>query len=126
VLGLSAALGCRCTPRLRDLKDPRLYGFRGQKVPEALASLVGGTIDAVHLTEHWDDVLRLAVSVGSGQASASDMLRRLAAYPRQNGLAVAPREIGRIERSLLTLDRIRDPAAACNRSSPRRLNSGQP
>ena len=31
------------------------------------------------------------------------MLRRLSAYPRQNGLALALREVGRIERTLFTL-----------------------
>ncbi len=36
------------------------------------------------------------------------MLRRSAAFPRQNGLAVALREIGRLERTLFTLDWIRD------------------
>ncbi len=57
-----------------------------------------------HVRAHWDEALRLAVSVGSGHTSESSMLRRLAAYPRQNGLAVALREIGRVERSLFTLD----------------------
>jgi hypothetical protein len=32
------------------------------------------------------------------------MLRKLSSYPRQNGLAVALREIGQIERTLFTLD----------------------
>ena len=32
------------------------------------------------------------------------MLRKLSAYPRQNGLAVALRELGRIERTLFTLE----------------------
>lgn len=32
------------------------------------------------------------------------MLRKLGSYPRQNGLAVALRELGRIERSLFILD----------------------
>jgi len=32
------------------------------------------------------------------------MLRKLGSYPRQNGLAVALRELGRIERTLLILD----------------------
>ena len=32
------------------------------------------------------------------------MLRKLGAYPRQNGLAVALRELGRIERTLFTLE----------------------
>src|SRR3546814_20607708 len=36
------------------------------------------------------------------------MLRRLSAYPRQNGLALAMRELGRLERSLFMLDWLRD------------------
>ena len=36
------------------------------------------------------------------------MLKRLALYPRQNGLAVARREVGRIERTLFTLNWMRD------------------
>ena len=36
------------------------------------------------------------------------MLRRLSAYPRQNGLALALREVGRIERSTFMLDWLRD------------------
>ena len=37
-------------------------------------------------------------------ASALLMLRKLGSYPRQNGLAVALRELGRIERILFILD----------------------
>src|SRR3546814_19620452 len=36
------------------------------------------------------------------------MLRILSAYPRQNGLALALREVGRIERSIFMLDSLRD------------------
>jgi TnpA family transposase len=36
------------------------------------------------------------------------MLRKLGAYPRQNGLALALRELGRLERSLFTLQYLRD------------------
>jgi len=36
------------------------------------------------------------------------MLRKLSSYPRQNGLAVALREIGQIERTLFTLDWLQD------------------
>jgi len=32
------------------------------------------------------------------------MLRKLGSYPRQNGLALALRELGRIERTLFILD----------------------
>jgi TnpA family transposase len=37
------------------------------------------------------------------------MLRKLGSYPRQNGLAVALREVGRIERSLFVLQLVQEP-----------------
>jgi TnpA family transposase len=49
-------------------------------------------------------VLRLAASIQQGTVTASLMLRKLGSYPRQNGLAVALRELGRIERTLFTLE----------------------
>ena len=107
----------------RDLKDRRLYAFRGQAVPEVLAGMVGGTVNTDHVRAHWDEALRLAVSVGSGHASASGMLRRLAAYPRQNGLAVGLREIGRVERSLFTLDWLR--SGELRRRANAGLNKGE-
>jgi TnpA family transposase len=42
--------------------------------------------------------------------TASPILRKLAAYPCQNGLATALREYGRLERALFTLKWLRDPA----------------
>ena len=123
VFGLLALLGFRFAPRLRDLKDRRLYAFRGQAVPEVLAGMVGGTVDTDHVRAHWDEALRLAVSVGAGHASASGILRRLAAYPRQNGLAVALREIGRVERSLFTLDWLR--SSELRRRANAGLNKGE-
>jgi hypothetical protein len=46
-------------------------------------------------------------------------MRQLAAHPRQNGVAAALRELGRMERTLFTLDWIDDPdcAARLGRSS---------
>ena len=50
-------------------------------------------------------------------------MRRLAAYPQQNALAKTLREIGRLERSLFTLDWISDPAL--RRRSNAGLNKGE-
>lgn len=68
-------------------------------------------------------MLRLAASVRTGTVSASLMLKRLGAYPRQNGLALALREIGRIERTLFTLDWLEDPQL--RRESTVELNKGE-
>lgn len=57
---------------------------------------------------HWNDILRLAVSIKQGTATASLMLPKLDSYPCQNGLAIALRELGSIERTLFSLDWIQD------------------
>ncbi|GAI39380.1 unnamed protein product, partial [marine sediment metagenome] len=54
---------------------------------------------------------------------ASLMLRKLGSYPRQNGLAVALRELGRIERTLFTLDWLQD--LELRRRSHAGLNKGE-
>ncbi len=68
-------------------------------------------------------MLRLAASVRTGTVSASLLLRRLGAYPRQNGLALALREIGRIERTLHALDWLEQPAL--RRQATAELNKGE-
>ena len=50
-------------------------------------------------------------------------MRQLAAYPRQNGVAAALRELGRLERTLFTLDWIEDPEL--RRATGRELNKGE-
>ncbi len=71
-----------------------------------LAPLIGGVVNKKQITGHWDEILRLAPSIKHGSVTASLMLRKLAAYPRQNGLAVALRELGKIERTLFLLQYI--------------------
>jgi TnpA family transposase len=65
--------------------------------------MIGGSLNIKHLRAHGDDVLRLAASIKHGTVTAL-MLRKLGSYPRQNGLAIALRELGRIERTLFILD----------------------
>ena len=84
---------------------------------------IAGRVDEKLIAAHWNDVLRLATSVRTGAASASLLLKRLGAYPRQNGLARALREIGRIERTLFMLDWLELPAL--RRQATVELNKGE-
>ena len=104
VFALMHLLGFRFAPRIRDLGDTKLYIPKGDGTYDALKPMIGGTLKIKAIRAHWDDILRLAASIKQGTVTASLMLRKLGSYPRQNGLAVALRELGRIERTLFILD----------------------
>ncbi|MCE2969710.1 MAG: Tn3 family transposase [Burkholderiales bacterium] len=104
VFALMHLLGFRFAPRIRDLADTKLYIPKGDATYEALKPMIGGTLNLKLVRAHWDEILRLATSIKQGTVTASLMLRKLGSYPRQNGLAVALRELGRIERTLFILD----------------------
>ena len=61
------------------------------------------------IREHWGEILRLIVSLKAGTVAPSAMLRKLAAYRRQNQLDLALQELGRIERTLFMLDWLESP-----------------
>jgi len=109
LFGMCPPLGFRFAPRIRDLADRRLYTLEPPATYLALAPLIGGDVDVKRIEAHWDDLLRLFTSVRLGTVTASQILRKLAAYPRQNGLAVALREMGRIERTLYVLTWFQSP-----------------
>ena len=109
VFGMCHLLGFRFAPRIRDLGDKRLFTMNNLSAYPTLAPLLGGTINVKQIRTHWDDVLRLASSIKTGTVTASLILRKLAAYPRQNGLAWALRELGRIEKTLFALEWYQDP-----------------
>ena len=123
VFALAHALGFRFAPRIPNLAERRLHAFGAASTWPALQPFIAGTVDAKLIAAHWGDVLRLAASVRTGRVSASLMLKRLGAYPRQNGLALALREIGRIERTLFTLDWLERPEL--RRQATAELNKGE-
>ena len=92
-------------------------------VPPKLAPLVAGPVNLKAISDHWQDILRFATSIRTGVATASVVLRKLAAYPRQNGLSHALRELGKLERTLFTLDWMQDPDL--RRRSHVGLNKGE-
>jgi TnpA family transposase len=72
--------------------------------------MIGRSLNVKLIEQTFDEILRLAASIKQGQVTASLILRKLSSYPRQNSLAVALRELARIERTLFMLQWLRDPA----------------
>ncbi len=104
VFALMHLLGFRFAPRIRDLGETKLYIPKRDATYEGLKSMIGGSLNIKLIRTHWDEILRMATSIKQGTVTASLMLRKLGSYPRQNGLAVALRELGRIERTQFILN----------------------
>lgn len=122
VFALTHLLGFRFAPRIRDLAETRLYIPRSRSYPN-LDPLIGGTINTALIRSHWPEILRLAASIKTGTVSASLMLRKLGAYPRQNSLARALRELGRLQRTRFILDWLQSPDL--RRRTTAGLNKGE-
>jgi TnpA family transposase len=109
VFGLCHLLGFRFAPRIRDVGERRLYPIGDRKRWPKLEPTFGESIRLREIETQWDGILRAASSIQLGTVTASLLLRKLAAYPRQNRLALAMREFGRIERTLFLLNWMQDP-----------------
>ena len=103
VFALMHLLGFKFAPRIKDLGKTKLFIPKGHNPYQALKPLIGGTINTKVIEDNWSDVLRLATSIKQGTATASLLIKKLGSYPRQNSLALALREVGRIERTLFIL-----------------------
>ena len=109
VFALCAMLGFRFCPRLRDFPDRRLIPIDLPSNYPFIAPLLGKRIRTDIIRDQWGEVLRLVASIKAGHVAPSVMLRKLAAYERQNQLDVALQEIGKIERTLFMLDWLENP-----------------
>lgn len=123
VFGLCHLLGFRFAPRIRDLGERRLYALGNMSRWPTLRPLIAGPINVCAIEDDWHETLRLAASIRAGTVRASVMLRKLAGYPRQNPVARALREIGRVERTLFMLDWLDDPDL--RRRTNANLNKGE-
>jgi TnpA family transposase len=59
-----------------------------------------GQVKSKLIIEQWDEMRRIASSIRHGTVSASLIMRKLAAYPRQNQVARALTEMGKLEHLL--------------------------
>jgi hypothetical protein len=103
----SIKLRVREAALLQRIVQPVYANLKGVKLRAHRLGIVVlriGRLAIKHIRDHWYEILRLATSIKQGTVTASLMQRKLGSYPRQNGLALALRELGRSERSLFVLD----------------------
>jgi TnpA family transposase len=123
VFALCVLLGFQFAPRIPGLKHRRLYSFAKPSAYPTLEPMIAGRINIELIRAHWQEILRIIASIRAGTVTASLIMRQLAAHKRQNGVAAALRELGRLERTLFTLDWISDPEL--RHTTSQALNKGE-
>jgi TnpA family transposase len=110
VFGLVWLLGYQFSPRLADLGDTRFWRIDPAADYGALNDLAPHRVNAALITQHWDDLLRVAGSLQLGTVSASEFMRALHGGSRISMLAKAIGELGRIAKTLYLLAYVDDEA----------------
>lgn len=96
VFGLFDLLGLQFAPRIRDLGDQQLSRPDRQADYPHLCQLLKGAIRQELILTRWDDLLHLAGSLKLGWVTASLLIGKMQAKPRQNALTKALQEYGRL------------------------------
>ncbi len=108
VFALCNLLGFRFAPRIRGFSKLKLYPIKHKKYSPTLKPILGTRINTRLVYEDWLEMLHISSSLRLGTVTPPVFLQRLAQYPRQNRWAKTLKEIGRIERTLFSLDWIQD------------------
>lgn len=96
-------LGFVFAPRIRDISDSKLYLLPGMELKKNINDLASARININIIEQNYEDILRLAYSIKEGLVSSSLILSKLGSYSRQNSLAKALQEMGRIEKTIFIL-----------------------
>ncbi len=122
---LSSSDGQRFSPRLRDLAAQQLYktcNIKSEDFPKLKAHM-DKSIDNQLILNNWDEMLRLAGSLKKGWVTASLIIQKLQAYPREHPLTRALQEYGKLMTTLQILRWYED--IYTRRRVSRQLNKGE-
>jgi TnpA family transposase len=108
VFALTSLMGFRFAPRIRNLPNLKLYMF-GENSNSKLSKLIKGTINEKLIEKNYDNILRLAHSIREQKVTSSLILGKLGSYSRNNALANALKEVGRIEKTIFILEYASNP-----------------
>lgn len=108
IFALCHLLGFSFAPRIRHFGELKLFPIKQKKNYPLLKPLLGQRIKTDLIYEDWLDMLWIAASLKLGTVTPPVFVQKLAHYPRQNRWARSLLEIGRLERTLFSLQWIQD------------------
>ncbi len=111
VFGISHLLDISFAPRIKNIHRQRIYSLKAKQAytSKHYPILPRKKIRLDRIEPYWDDILRLCVSIKLGEATASQVFKRLNSYStNDNPLYKAIKEFGRIPKSHYILRYIDD------------------
>ena len=109
VFGLASLLGVELMPRIRNWKDLTFYRPTSTTHYTYIEQLFGDqVVDWELIQTHWQDLLRVVISIQEGKVLPSMLLRKLTTYSRKNRLYQAFYTLGTVERTIFLLKFISD------------------
>jgi len=101
-------LGYQFSPRISDVGGTRFWRIDAAADYGALNGLARNRINLTLITDHWDEILRLAGSLSMGVFHVESLVRTLQRGDRPTKLARALGELGRIIKTIYLLEYIGD------------------
>lgn len=108
VFALFWLLGFLFSPRLADIGAASFWRIDSSANYGDLNDISQHKVNVALIKKHWEDILRVAVSLKLGYVSASELIRSLFRKNRPSGLAKALMNLGRIIKTLYLLNYIDD------------------
>jgi TnpA family transposase len=106
VFGLAYLLGIQLMPRIRNWKDYTFLRPTKEAIYEYIEPLFKSVVDWQLIRTHWQDLMRVVLSIQAGKLMPSTILRKLGSYSRKNKLYQAFRELGQVVRTVFLLQYI--------------------
>lgn len=106
VFALAYLLGIKLMPRIRGWKDLVLYRPTKNTRYKNIDTIFTGTVDWELIENHWQEMMKLVLSIKAGRIDSTLILRKLGTYSRKNTLYLALQELGRVIRTIFLLEYI--------------------
>ena len=108
VFALSYLLGIKLMPRIRNWQDFTFFRPSSDATYKYIDPLFKDVVDWKLIRTHWQDLMRVVLSIKAGKLMPSTILRKLGSYSRRNRLYQAFRELGQVVRTIFLLQYISD------------------
>ncbi|MED0673703.1 Tn3 family transposase [Aneurinibacillus aneurinilyticus] len=108
IFGLAYLLGIKLMPRIRNWKDLKFLRPSEHSTYQHIDELFSSSIDWKLIEDHYEDMLRVVMSIKAGRIHPSTILNKLGTYSKKNKLYQAFRELGCAIRTLFLLNYLSD------------------